>query len=146
MHDGNTEPARLIAGLKAEGVHIGDFVWVQGDVCQVAGMVRSIFGYVSYRVRYIERPPIPEITDDWFAAGEVRLIAPKSSAEEALYEIQVDPNIDQQTKARFRDMSQKERNDIGARAVAKLWHLKQALIRKHSIDETAVKPQPQVDK
>ena len=73
MHDENSGPAALIAQLKQEKAQIGDFVWAHGDIGRVAEVRKSKFGYVSYRVTYVEAPPIPEISEDWFAGFEVQV-------------------------------------------------------------------------
>jgi hypothetical protein len=74
MHDENAEPAQLVAGLKQEIAEVGDFVWVRGDICRVKELRKSKYGYTSYLVQYVEQLPIPKITEDYFAGGEIRLV------------------------------------------------------------------------
>lgn len=134
MHDENAEPARLVAGLREERAQVGDFVWAQGDICRVLEIRKSKYGYVNYLVKYVERPPIPEIGEDYFAAGEIRLVATKSFAEEALRKLQTDSDLDDETRTRFRDMSETHREELMAGAVAKLWHLQQQIKRPATTD------------
>jgi len=132
MHDENTGPAEIVGRLKQETVEVGDFVWQQGDICEVMETKKSKFGYVSYRLRYIERPPIPEIKEDWFGGFEVRLVAKRSLAEEAMRSLQSDPTTDEETRASFRDMPPEKREEMMGRAVAKLWRAWQQVKRSHA--------------
>ena len=120
MHDENTGPAEIVGQLKQEKFEVGDFVSVQGDICEVVEIKRSEFGYVSYLLRYVERPPIPEITEDWFAGFEIRLVAKRSFAQEAMRSLQTDPDIDEDTKKRFRDMPEEKRDEMLGQAVVRL--------------------------
>ncbi len=121
MHDENTGPSEIVGQLKQETAEVGDFVWAHGDICEVVEIRRSKFGYVSYLLRYIERPPIPEIKQDWFAGFEIHLVAKRSFAEEAMRSLQTDPNIDEETRTSFRDMPEEKREEMLGRAVARLW-------------------------
>ena len=121
MHDENTGPAEIVGQLKQEKFEVGDFVWANGDICEVIKIERSEIGYVSYLLRYIEKPPIPDIKEDWFAGFETRLVAKRSFAQEAMRSSQNDPNIDEDTKRRFRDMPDEKREEMLGHAVAKLW-------------------------
>jgi hypothetical protein len=134
IHDENAEPARLVAGLKQETAQVGDFVWAHGDICQVLEIRKSKHGYTNYLVKYVERPPIPNITQDYFAAGEVRLVARRSLAEDALRQLQTHQEGDEGTRARFRNMLEANRDDLLGKAVARLWRLQQQV-------KTASQPQ-----
>lgn len=50
----------------------GDFVSVFDSLCEVIGSAKSKFGYKSFKVRYLTRPPIPEQKEDWYPAINVR--------------------------------------------------------------------------
>jgi hypothetical protein len=127
MHDENAEPARLVAELKQEKAQVGDFVWAHGDIYRVLEIRKSKYGYTSYLVKYTEQPPIPEIKQDYFAAGEIRLIARRSFGDEALLQIQTDPTLDEETRARFCNMSEANRDELIGRAVARVWRLQQQI-------------------
>jgi hypothetical protein len=80
IHDENTGPAEIVADLKEEKAKVGDFVRTkEGYLCEVMKIGRSKLGYVSYLLRYLEHPPIPEIKEDWFAGFEIRLAADETS-------------------------------------------------------------------
>jgi len=121
IHDENTGPAEIIGQLKQEKAAVGDFVWANGDICEVIEIRRSELGYVRYLLRYIERPPIPEITEDWFAGFEIHLVAKRSAAEKTLRRLQTDPNIDEQTRVHFRNMEGNRYKELLDQAVAILW-------------------------
>lgn len=130
MHDENTEMEALVSQLKQERAQVGDFVWAHGDICRVAEVRRSKYGYVSYRVAYVEPSPIPEITEDWFAGFEVRLVATRVFAERALAQLQTDPNIPERERASFKDMSPEKRDGLLGKAVARIFRLQQQLLRE----------------
>ena len=121
IHDENTGPAEIVGQLKQEKAAVGDFVWAHGDICEVIEIRRSELGYVRYLLRYIERPPIPEITEDWFAGFEIRLVAKRSVAEKTLRRLQTDPNIDEKIRAHFRDMRVERQKKLLDQAVVILW-------------------------
>jgi hypothetical protein len=83
MHDSNTAPAELAQSLKTKPADVGDIVWIQGDYAEVLDVTMSKYGYPAYHVRYIERSPLTEVPEDWFAGFEVRLVARKEKVEKA---------------------------------------------------------------
>ena len=75
MHDSNTGAAELAESLKKKPAEAGDVVWVQGDYAEVLKVTTSKYGYPAYHVKYIEHSPLAEVSEDWFAGFEVRLVA-----------------------------------------------------------------------
>lgn len=69
----NTYPATLIAKLTKPGIEKGDFVLAYGDLAEVAKVNKTKFGYRSFRVKYLERAPIPSIPVDEMPARYVKL-------------------------------------------------------------------------
>jgi hypothetical protein len=128
MHDENAEPAQLVGALKQEIAEVGDFVWVKGDICRVKEVRKSKYGYINYLVQYVEQPPIPEIKEDYFAGGEIRLVAKKSFEEQALRQLQTDPTLDENARRHFLNMSAEKRERIIGQAVAKLWRVQQKML------------------
>ena len=63
--------------LTTPRAQVGDYVLAAGDLGQVIEERRSKYGYFSYHLRYISRPPIPNIGDDWFASFEVNRLGSK---------------------------------------------------------------------
>jgi hypothetical protein len=128
MYDENTEPARLIARLKEEVADVGDFVWAEGFICRVLEMRKSKYGYTNYRLKYVEKPPIPAITEDCYAGGEIRLVAKKSYGEEALRQLQTHVSVDEKTREYFLNMPPEKSEQMIGEAVAKLWRLQQKIV------------------
>ena len=129
MHDNNSGPANAVRGLKTPNAQIGDFVWVQGDICEVVDVKKSSFGYVSYLLRYLELPPIPEIKEDWFAGFETRLVAERSFVLKAIESLQADSTVDSATKLRFRTMTEQDQSSLIRKTVLALWKAQQQLRR-----------------
>lgn len=69
----NTYPATLIAKLTKPGIEKGDFVLAYGDLAEVVKVNKTKFGYRSFRVKYLERAPIPNIPVDEMPARYVKL-------------------------------------------------------------------------
>jgi len=81
MHDNNAMPAKLAQSLKAKPADVGDIVWIQGAYAEVIAITCSKYGYSAYHVKYIERPPLAEVPDDWFAGFEIKLVARRAQIE-----------------------------------------------------------------
>jgi hypothetical protein len=69
----NKYPATLIAKLTKPGIEKGDFVVAYGDLAEVVKVNKTQFGYRSFRVKYLEKPPIPSIPVDEMPARYVKL-------------------------------------------------------------------------
>jgi hypothetical protein len=83
MHDSNTEPAQLAQSLKSKPAEIGDIVWIHGDYAEVINVTTSKYGYPAYHIKYIERSPLPDVPEDWFAGFEIKLVAKREKVEKA---------------------------------------------------------------
>jgi hypothetical protein len=83
MHDSNTAPAELAQSLKTKPAEVGDIVWIHGDYAEVLDVALSKYGYPAYHVKYIERSPLAEVPEDWFAGFEIKLVAKKEKVEKA---------------------------------------------------------------
>jgi hypothetical protein len=127
IHDENTGPAEIVGETKQGKAAVGDFVSAEGYICEVMEVRRSKLSYVSYLLRYIEPPPIPEIKEDWFAGSEIRLIATKSAAEKTLRRLQSEPNVDEKTRAHFCDIEGEKLKERLDEAVVILWRSVQQL-------------------
>jgi hypothetical protein len=114
--------------LKEQVAEVGDFVWADGFICRAIEIRKSKYGYTNYRLRYVEKPPIPEVAEDYYAGGEIRLIGKKSYGDEALRQLQTDPNLDEKTREHFLNMSVEKREQLIGDAVARLWRLQQKII------------------
>jgi hypothetical protein len=63
--------------LTTSSVGVGDYVLAWGDLGQVIEERKSKYGYFSYHVRYIDKPPLENITDDWFASFQIKRVGSK---------------------------------------------------------------------
>lgn len=64
-------------------IEIGDFVICYDDLAEVIGIHVSPYGYRSFEIRYLKKPPLPEIIEDCFPAEFINLILKKDLAETA---------------------------------------------------------------
>lgn len=64
--------------LTTSQAEIGDYVLAWGDLGQVIDERESKYGYYCYHVRYIDKPPIEGIIDDWFASFEIKRLGSKN--------------------------------------------------------------------
>lgn len=125
MHDSNTVPAGLVESLKNQPAEIGDIVWVHGDYAEVLNLSVSRYGYPAYHVKYIERAPLAEVPDDWFAGFEVRLVAKKAQVEKA-----ADAVGDEVQKTTGKKPDRAELLDSAKRAVVRLLNYQRQLRQK----------------
>jgi hypothetical protein len=64
----------LAQSLKTKPAETGDIVCVHGDYTEVLNVTMSKYGYPAYHVKYIERSPLADVPEDWFAGFEVKLL------------------------------------------------------------------------
>jgi len=82
---------KLLSGIKTDDTdsnpykeqttsqaNIGDYVLAHGDFGKVIEERKSKYGYYSYHVKYIGKPPLEEISNDWFASFEIKRIGSKT--------------------------------------------------------------------
>jgi hypothetical protein len=72
--DQNPYPGQLSNALTQGSAAVGDFVLAYGDLAEVLDTADSEFGYRSYKVLYLDGSPMPDITEDWFPAQNVRVL------------------------------------------------------------------------
>jgi len=82
---GATKALKPVPGKELEA---GDIVFAYGkDLCIVLDRCKSQYGYTSYKVKYLTKPPLPEVPEDWFPARYVHLVSPRKQAREHVMEI-----------------------------------------------------------
>lgn len=67
-------PAELVRFATQPRIQKGDFVLAYGDLAEVLAVKRSRFGYKTFRIRYLDHSPLPDVTDEEFPARYVRLL------------------------------------------------------------------------
>ncbi|HEY4301455.1 MAG TPA: hypothetical protein VGM73_11300 [Candidatus Didemnitutus sp.] len=78
LTNGNDETKKLVRSASEQIAAPGDFVAVQRDLARVTGLNKSRYGFFSYEIEYISRPPMSDIPRDWFAGFEIRLMGKRS--------------------------------------------------------------------
>ena len=58
---------------------VADLVLAYGDLAEVLELKESPFGYTSYKIKYLGRPPLPELPEDWLPSEEIVRILKKST-------------------------------------------------------------------
>jgi hypothetical protein len=54
---------------------VADLVLAYGDLAEVLEIRESQFGYTSYKIRYLRKPPLPDLPEDWLPSEDiVRLV------------------------------------------------------------------------
>jgi hypothetical protein len=53
---------------------VGDIVFAYGDLCQIVEAAKSKHGNTSLKVRYLIRPAVPGVDEDWFPSRYVQLL------------------------------------------------------------------------
>jgi hypothetical protein len=125
MHDGNAGPAQILGGLKATPAEVGDIVLAQGDLAEVLELKVSKYGYVSYRVKYLETPPLPEVPEDWFAVFEIRLVTKKALIDQAAAEL-----VGTMTTPSGAPLNRDQILSYAKRGVIELYHEQQQQVRR----------------
>ncbi len=69
----NDYPVALHTKKTKPDIEVNDFVVAAGDLAQVTKVIRSRYGYKSFLVKYLEKPPIPSIPEDEFIGELVHL-------------------------------------------------------------------------
>jgi hypothetical protein len=71
----NNEGPGLIRQEQLHGsAAVGDIVMAYDRLAQVLEIAEGSTGYRSYRVRYLSRPPLTEISEDWHIAQHVKVV------------------------------------------------------------------------
>ena len=84
-HADSTEAFNSVTGKALE---VGDIVFAYAkDLCVVIDKNKSVYGYSSYKVRYLSKPPLPEVPEDWYPAKYVHLVCPHKQVRENLIHI-----------------------------------------------------------
>lgn len=55
----------------------GDLVLASGDLAEVIEKFDGKYGYTAYKVKYLSKPPIPDILEDYYPSENIRLLFSK---------------------------------------------------------------------
>jgi hypothetical protein len=106
-YKGNTYPATLMAKLTKPGIDVGDFVIAHSDLAEVVKVIKSRFGYSSFRVRYLETPPIPSIPVDEMPAQYVQLYSKRKPTVDAARKLLVEEGSPKPSTRRLNEAARK---------------------------------------
>lgn len=94
----NDYPATLLARMTKPNIEKGDFVIAYGDLAEVTKVNRSKYGYRGFRVRYLEKPPIPEIKEDEMPARYVKLLTKRKPIFDGVVQLFATEGIQSSTR------------------------------------------------
>lgn len=80
----NEYPVTLFKKQTSPKIEVGDFVIAYSDLAEVTNVIKSDYGYKSFKVKYLEKPPMPNIPEDTFTAEYVHLLYRKKDLDEAM--------------------------------------------------------------
>jgi hypothetical protein len=83
----NDYPLKLHAKQTRPDIDMGDFVIVGGHLAQVVKVIRSKYGYKSFRVKYLDTPPLPTTPEDEFIGELVHLHYKNKTAVQQVKEL-----------------------------------------------------------
>lgn len=89
----NDYPVELHTKKTRPDIELGDFVIAGGDLCQVVKVIRSKYGYRSFRVKYLEKPPLPTTPEDEFIGELVRLYYKRKPLVEQVKKLLTDEGV-----------------------------------------------------
>jgi hypothetical protein len=78
----------------------------------------------SYRIRYLNTPPIPSIKEDWFAAGQIRLFLPRKRAESLLDRMVSGSELPEADRVRLISLIPKDRGEALIDFVKTAWKVR----------------------
>lgn len=61
---------------------VGDLVLAGNDLSEIVEVKESQFGYTSYRVKFLTRPPLPELPEDWLPSEYITRLVAKNNIRE----------------------------------------------------------------
>lgn len=82
--DRNPKSPNKLDDLRRE-FEIGDIVYAGNDLAEIIERIESVYGYLSYKVRFLVRPPIPKYPEDYLISNYIVPVLRKSLAR-AFYE------------------------------------------------------------
>lgn len=82
------DATKALNSISGKELDIGDIVFAYSDdLCIVTEKSRSEYGYTSYRVKYLAKPPLHEVPEDWYPARYIHLVCPHKRIREELIRI-----------------------------------------------------------
>lgn len=109
LEDERYEASDMLKSKYKQELEIGDVVFAYGeDLGLVIEKKASSYGYTSYRVSYLTRPPLEEIPEDWWPAPYVHLLLPRKNLKDNLCNILQDAGADSAQIASIQNLTNQE--------------------------------------
>lgn len=81
----NDAPVEAFEAMHRVQHEMGDMVFAYGrDICLVVDRSESRYGYTSYKVRFLTKPMLEEVPEDWFPSRYVHRLLPRASLRQAI--------------------------------------------------------------
>lgn len=86
--DKGTNAPEILERVFQRELDIGDIVFAYGeDLCQVIDRSKSKYGFTSFKVRYLTKPMIPEVKEDWFPVRYIRRLYPRKEIRQRMVDL-----------------------------------------------------------
>ncbi len=98
MHEQGTSDATKLLQRNRKTFQIGDIVLATGDLAEIVESKVSKFGYASCKVKFLTRPPLPDVPEDWLPVAFVVSILPKSKVRGFMFDNKNYQNLPKEVK------------------------------------------------
>jgi len=81
--------------------HQGDLILAMNDLSEICECRVSVYGYTACRVKFLTKPPLSEIPEDWLPAAFISMVLPKEQVRSLLLKNKDNPNISSDLRDTF---------------------------------------------
>jgi len=119
----STEVKRWAQKISKGNINVGDFVLANGDLAEVIEISESSYGYRSYKVRFLDEKPMPEISEDWYAAFYIQLLYTKPMFLEKLGQMAKAGNIPKEISDHIENLNKEELQKLIRESLGGTWKM-----------------------
>jgi hypothetical protein len=112
-------PDRFRRSFQRE-LDVGDIVFAYGDLCQIVQTAQSKHGNTSYKVRYLIRPALPGVGEDWFPNRYIQLLYRRRDIKPGMIDLLRRTGTPENQLAAFEEMSDEQISEILAKVFTRL--------------------------
>ena len=106
-HEGSAP--EMLDAIHNKDLGIGDLVAAYGlDLGLIVDQSESQYGYKSYKVRYLTRPLLEEIPEDWFPARYIHEIIPRKTLRDNIITVLQSSGADEVLIQRIKTLNEEE--------------------------------------
>lgn len=117
----NSDGPELFRRVFQREFEIGDVVFAYGDdLCQIVDKAKSKYGNTSYKVRYLVKPMLEGIEEDWFPARYIGLLYRRRDIKPAMIEAVRQTGVSADQIAALEQLDEAEAAKILARTFVEL--------------------------